>query len=613
MPGTTLWFDCGAETGDDVPKGGPTDHVRRALGEAAVLDHHTTTLYNTAENLVVGAVTYDGYPMWTFTVDDAQVFFEGCIYAEDAFGEIERAARLVLDDDTTGLTDWVTSTDGEFVMTVHDTERDRLAVVNDVFGRLPLYWTRRQDGALLVSRDIGVLGALRSSAGPRGSHFDELGIAQSLLFGFPLGTRTLYDGIEKLPPATLLRVDGDVSTSQTLHRFDFEQLAAREKRADTDLDELVEQFDDACRARASRDGQPVLSLSGGHDSRAVAAGLDRSGLDFHTATFRRADGYGQRDVEIAESVARRLGVPWHCFDLSPTDEADRETLLSLKSGMNHVGMAFILEFLSALRNEYGPQFTYLTGDGGDKALPDLSPPKSFASVDAVTEYILAKDSLVFSAREVADLLDLPEGRIRGTLRTHLASYPESDPAQVYKHFKITQRGFNWLFEGEDRNRAYGWSTSPFYSVPFFETAMSFADDEKANNRLYRSFMRNLWPDGIDISDANYGVPMGSPLYTVTMLARGFLARHPAIEDLVRIAYRGEVGYEFDSELAARLRRQLDADAGLETVFDTDRLAAIAADRSTCNRQQAVNLLTMTSIVAAPGVVREDDETVTIPP
>lgn len=86
-----------------------------------------------------------------------------------------------------------------------------------------------------------------------------------------------------------------------------------------------------------------------------------------------------------------------------------------------------------------------------------------------------------------------------------------------------------------------------------------------------------------------------------MFVRGFLARHPRIEDLVRIAYRGEVGYEYDAELATRLQRQIDVDAGLGAIFHTDRLAAIAADRRACNRQQAVNLLTMTSIVTASHV------------
>lgn len=597
MPGMTLRYDCITDFRGDASEYVRVDSVRRALGQAAVLPHHAPTFSYATERFVAGANTYDGYPTHAFTVDDACILFEGRIYAEDAAATVARAVELIVADDTAGLTDWVTSTDGEFVVAVYEGNRSRLTVINDVFGRLPVYWTF-QDGTLVVSRDIGVVRALQSTVDVHAARFDELGIAQSLLFGFPLGTRTLYDGIEKLPPATLLSLDGDAATSQTLHQFDFERLAARGKRADADLDELVEQFDDACRARASGGGPTVLSLSGGHDSRAVAAGLARTDCEFRSATFRRADGYGQRDVDVAETVARQLDVQWDRFDLAPTTEADRETLLSLKSGMNHLGMAFILAFLSELRTTHGPQFTYVTGDGGDKALPDQSPPKSLTTVGAVADYILARDSLVFSASEVADLLDVPEARLRETLCTHLASYPESDPTQVYKHFKITQRGFNWLFEGEDRNRAYGWSTSPFYSVPFFETAMSFADDEKTDNRLYRSFMRELWAAGVDIPDANYGVPMGSPLYTATMLARGFLARNPGIEDLVRTAYRGEVGYEYDTGLATRLRRQIDADVGLEDVFDTDRLAAIAADRSSCNRQQAVNLLTMTSVVAA---------------
>ena len=614
MPGLSLSFSRAATGGtvrdDDAPT--PHEQVTRGLDTAAVLDHYAIQPFADSPTFAAGAISYDGYPVRAFRVDDAQVFLEGRIYEDDPAAAAERAVRFVLADDVEALESWVAETDGEYVLVVHEPDRGRLSVLDDVWARLPVY---RADvgGRLLLARDVQSLLAMRSAAGVdvADEGFDEMAIAQNLVFGWPLGTRTPYAGVEKLSPGTLLTADEGGVTTRSLHTLDFERMASTGKRIETDLDDLVDQYVEACRARAARGGETVVSLSGGHDSRAVAAGFLRAGASIETATFDRADGVSDRDVPVAESVADELGVPWTRHELPTLTDDHYEAMLETKGGMNHVGMAFILPFLEELRSVHGSDFVYATGDGGDKTLPDLTPPREFSGVDDLTDYILAKDSLVFSPEKVASLLDLTVDDIRGALCERLASYPESDPAQAYKHYLIRERGLNFLVEGEDRNRAYAWSTTPFYSLPFFRTAMSFSDDEKAKNGLYRAFMARLWPEGLDIDDANYGVSMGSPLYTATMWARGFLANHPRLEDLVRVAYRGEVGYEYDATLAARLRRQLDA-GDVQSVFRGDALETIADDRSTCNRQQSVYLLTMTSVVATPGIAVGDDSRLTLP-
>ena len=615
MPGLSLSFACGDATESSVSSGddpAPPGQVRHGLETAAVLDHYTTQLYRESADFAAGAISYEGYPIRELAIDDAWVVLEGRIYEDDPTAVVEQAVGYILEDDVSDLKEWVATTDGEYVLTVYEYDQGRLSVLNDVWGRLPLYRTDL-GGRLLLARDIQSLLAMRATAGVQveDEGFDEMAVAQNLVFGWPLGTRTPYVGVEKLSPGTLLTADADGVSTQSLHTLDFERLEATGKRIETDLDTLVDQYVEACRSRAAPGGKTVVSLSGGHDSRVVAAGLIRAGVDIETATFDRADGVSDRDVPVAELVANELDVPWTKHDLDPLTDEDYQEMLDTKGGMNHVGMAFILPFIDELRSAHGPDFVYATGDGGDKTLPDLTPPRELSGLDELTDYILAKDSVVFSPKRVASMLDLSVDDIRSSLRNRLATYPESDPAQAYKHYLIRERGLNFLVEGEDRNRAYAWSTTPFYSLPFFRTAMSFEDEEKRKNKLYRAFMNELWPEGLEIDDANYGVSMGSPLYSATMWARSFLANHPRLEDLVRVAYRGEVGYRYDTVLANRLRRQVDAGA-LDGVFNNRTLARMADDRSTCNRQQAVYLLTMTSVVAAPGIAAADESRMTVP-
>ena len=40
----------------------------------------------------------------------------------------------------------------------------------------------------------------------------------------------------------------------------------------------------------------------------------------------------------------------------------------MKDGMNYAGMAFILPFFEHLKETYGPQVVYCTGDVGDRSM-----------------------------------------------------------------------------------------------------------------------------------------------------------------------------------------------------------------------------------------------------
>jgi len=82
--------------------------------------------------------------------------------------------------------------------------------------------------------------------------------------------------------------------------------------------------------------------------------------------------------------------------------------------------------------------------------------------------------------------------IRRSVRDRLRLYPETDPASKYVHFLVYERGANFLFEGEDRNRFF-WSTTPFYSIDFFRYAMNCPPEQKTRYNLYRSFLTELAP------------------------------------------------------------------------------------------------------------------------
>lgn len=554
------------------------------LGSLEHLDHYRSETIDADGDAHAGYVTHSGYPISTVEGDSRTVYLEGRLYnrALSASDLLDLAADLLDPTASSGVREWVLETDGDFVVCALDRSTGDVAVLNDLFGRLPVYYTDDRDGYRL-SREVRFL-----LADPGRVEFDRVGIAQMLLFGYLLGERTLWSGVRKQPPASILRAGDGTVAVERLHEFDFGDRRHAHRSVEENARELRDLFLEACRSRA--DGDPnVVSLSGGHDSRAVAAGFGTAGLPCRAATFARSEGTG-REVRIASAVAEALDIPWERHDVPETTVAQAQTLLRLKVGLNHVGMGFILDFFERLRAEHGPGLTYLTGDGGDKTLPDLSPPTEPSSTERLVEYTIARNAL-FPLERAAALAGVSTSDVRASVRSVFASYPEPNPADRYVHFLTHERGFNWLFEGEDRNRAYFWTASPFYSVPFFRYAMNVPDEQKERNRLYRAFLSTLWPPAVEFADADLATPMRSWRYDLLQRALNVLARYPKLEDFVRTVYRGELGSRGHPRLRQLLREQVESADEAGPV--ADRMSSELSDETLdCSRHALLTLLTV---------------------
>src|SRR5205807_318436 len=90
---------------------------------------------------------------------------------------------------------------------------------------------------------------------------------------------------------------------ETLNYFNFEEKVHCNKNIDDNANELVALFSEACINRVNSARLPVLSLSGGLDSRSVGACLQRNEISFSAVTFLDNDLGAESDVKIAEKLA----------------------------------------------------------------------------------------------------------------------------------------------------------------------------------------------------------------------------------------------------------------------------------------------------------------------
>lgn len=457
--------------------------------------------------LFLGATRYPEYPLSILDRGDHLIVLEGLVYnksrrqVEEELGSLAvhfaEGVEVVLK-----ARDWILSSFGDYVVLLLDRVRQRLLYLTDALGRLPLYCCQ-EEGLFGLSREVKFLTGIMPSA-----RYDRQAIAESLLIGNPLGSRTLIEEISRVEAATVGTVDlasGQIRSS-VVYEFNLDDLRHADKSVERLAGDLRDLFVEACRDISSGcgDRRQVVSLSGGVDSRAVACGMKLVKDDISAVTFRDPAGV---DAAIAEQVARALGIGWQLFETEPFGVALAERIALLKDGLNSI--THLLPFFDQLRDTYGSGLVYYTGDGANWSLKKIAPSRKPVSMDMLVDIIIGRSTEIPLA-QVASLTGRDEADIRVGIAERVRMYPEQDLSQRYNHFVLYERGPRWLFEGEDRNRCFFWSTTPFFYFPFLQYGLQIPNSKRRMFRLFELFLAGLSPECMGVDYERWGAPFASP-------------------------------------------------------------------------------------------------------
>lgn len=463
-------------------------------------------------NMMLGRSYYDGYPFTVFQSEKEATVIDGAIYNKSLsrikreLGELSFAegSRNWLSEK---IRKFVLCTHGEFIIVKYDKLTGNCLVFNDVLGRLPLYYClspRRHPSLTVISREakfiMPFLGKL---------DFDLTALSEYLLFGYPLGERTLWKDIQRLPPANMLMIgteNKDVLLKQVFSwNLDPKSESGQNKnylRQETeDLVDLFNRSLEAISQRFSNDYTHIVALSGGLDSRATLAGLVDVGMKPVAISFPTGE------YRIARKIAQSLKV--NHYMISPSLKMSNENYVKLTDGLTNLGVLHIVSYMYEIREKIGNKAVLYTGDGGDKTLRDLGFKFDISNVHELVSYLIETDH-VFGLDEISLMLNMRKDNLRKHLENYLMSYPEKTMEGKFAHFKVFERGFKWLFVGEDRNRLFMWSTTPFYSVNFFKASMKESQRVKKHFMLYKSFLSSLNPVLLRIRYYDRLVPLSLP-------------------------------------------------------------------------------------------------------
>ena len=299
--------------------------------------------------------------------DDRQigVVFNGCIYNFlELRRELEgRGVRFRSDCDTEvllhGYREWgidalVGRLRGMFAFAVWDDPRRVLTLARDRLGVKPLVFCAR-DGEIAFASTIA---ALRAAG--FGGAIDPQAVLEFLEFGYVTGDRAIFEGIEKLAPATIAEWhDG------RLERRQYWSLPETDEAAPVAFDEAVERTEElileAVKLRLVSDVPLGALLSGGVDSTVVCWALRELNANIKAFTVRAPGSETDESVAAAET-ARRLGIAHEIVDM-PDGDFSLDDLTGAYSEPFACQSALAMLWVS--RSVKRLATVLLTGDGGD--------------------------------------------------------------------------------------------------------------------------------------------------------------------------------------------------------------------------------------------------------
>lgn len=271
---------------------------------------------------------------------------------------------------------------GIYALLLADQRRGSLTVWNMASRFVPVYWTETDDAILISTRAV-LLSLIRSD-----SHRPSYDVSKFLPFltvGFFASEDTPFTGVNVMPPNSELRAEGGGIQITPIDDFDLQLGLTRPD--DAYYDELATLMTRT--VGAFGDTPIVCSLTGGKDSRIVAAALHAAGLDFSTVTA----GFPRHpDVLVAKRLSEELGVE-HRVTTPALNKRGQEEVMELdlfertsKSLFAHDGMVYAYHS-APVSQELDGNHLRVGGAGGESLRGGLAQVLNSHSRDRVIRFL----------------------------------------------------------------------------------------------------------------------------------------------------------------------------------------------------------------------------------
>ena len=255
--------------------------------------------------------------------------------------------------------DFVEKLEGAFALAVWDPQRQRLVLAIDRFGFKALYWSRA-GGRILFSSRLSAVAAMKQRA-----EIDPAAVMQFLIHSVVPAPLTIYKGIERLEPGTLLIYERQQTRKTRYWDLNYEEsrngnVAEWSQELRETMRQAVHSHLDGCEP-----GRTGAYLSGGTDSSSVLAFGSEWQSPFNTFSIH-FENPRYDEIGFARTAAEHFHAHHHekCLQASDAAEAIPKIIEYYEEPFAN-SSAIGAYHCARLARESGVD-VLLAGDGGDE-------------------------------------------------------------------------------------------------------------------------------------------------------------------------------------------------------------------------------------------------------
>ncbi|MCW2739633.1 MAG: hypothetical protein JWR45_55 [Blastococcus sp.] len=391
------------------------------------------------------------------------------------------------DGATPGSRPWLASVDGQFALVSYDDATGEAVVAGDPLGMFGVYVAAGQGVLYVSTSSLALARFLRAPA-------DRLALQSFLLSGYHFGSRSHWQGVDRLEPGQVVRVGPEGRSQEYYWRPQVDPAVQR-----LTLGKAADHCIEASVGALSRlGGQPEswIDLTGGYDSRLLALLLRRAGVSFAANTRHTTD---PAEIAIARRIVELTGWTWVHPQLPPDWDAvlPGELASSLAWGDGNLEVLQLSRVLWVHRQLARSRPALLSGGGGEH-LQFAGWKSEFRAAGRSNRVNFDNfiDMRMIKPVNRSVLAGDPLPDVREDMRQRLARWIEPYSSEL----NTTQLDLLYAYKvtghfGAYRSADDGLLTAqlPYYFRPVFEAAFSTDYRHRNGHRLMRHMMKRLDP------------------------------------------------------------------------------------------------------------------------
>ena len=356
---------------------------------------------------------------------------------------------------------------GKFVICLLDKEKEEMLIINDRYGFYTFYYYKEEKSFCFCNVPKIISDSLQNKS------INTESVQDFFSFGYLLGNKTLINEINKVPPASIIKVKDSKFKLRSYWNWN-----CIEKAKDVRYEEAVEKLGilwiEAVRKIITKHKKVYMTLSGGLDSRATLAAIDYLGMNCKVDSAFTFGIKDCLDYVLASRVAKIAKIK-HIFIELDSEIWWKNIQLAIENGMGEIS---IIHTHGLCLRSIPLKYVFLNGFAGDLVLGGsfLKHELTNVSEEYFSSYLRERMRSRGLKNELL-IKELPKGQIQDNV-----SWKSTD----YFFIDNILRNCNTL--GDDYYGAY-----PFFDNDLIEYIYSLPQEWRVNSNIYKAMLLKYFP------------------------------------------------------------------------------------------------------------------------